>query len=115
MMTSTEPPVAAPDCALCTAAPPANAQAQSALQITREALTRWRGNARPAGLPARDLTRVSPQARWMAEARYGLAAWIAGGGFAQDDALAADLAAPRQCRGDADSADIDTRSDACIE
>jgi hypothetical protein len=78
-MTSTVPGLTGPE------AVPASALAQSALQLTRAAIARWSGNARPACAPARDLARVSPQARWLADTRYGLDEWIARGGFAQSD------------------------------
>ena len=100
-ITSTEPSFAAPDCAVCADTAPPNALAQSALQITREALARWSGKPQPAVLLARDLPRVSPQARWLAQAQFGLADWIAQGGFAQDGASL--------------SMGIDLHSDACID
>ena len=68
----------------------APALAQSALHITRAAIARWSGNSDRPVAPARDLVRVSPQARWLANAQYGLAEWIAGGGFAQDDTASSD-------------------------
>ena len=61
------------------------ALAQSALHITRAAIARWSGNSDRPAIPARDRVRVSPQARWLANTQYGLAEWIARGGFAQDD------------------------------
>ena len=60
---------------------------QSALQITRAAIARWSGNPGPAAPLARDLQRVSPQARWLSQAQCGLADWIARGGFSQADEL----------------------------
>jgi hypothetical protein len=77
----TEPTIAA------TQLQPANdALAISALQTTREAIARWTGKAvpAPAALP-RDTSRVSPQARWLAETQRGLAAFFDDGGFAQFD------------------------------
>jgi hypothetical protein len=59
--------------------------AQCALRMTRAALERWSGKARPHAALARDLPRVSPQARWLAQAQYGLAEWLARGGFSQTD------------------------------
>lgn len=66
---------------------------QSALQITREAIARWTGVAPAAALP-KDVSRVSPQARHLEQARRDLAAWVADGGFAQDDTAQTPLAAP---------------------
>jgi hypothetical protein len=64
--------------------PADDALAMSALQLTREAIARWSGKAvpAPAALP-RDKSRVSPQARWLAETQRGLAAFFDDGGFAQ--------------------------------
>ena len=62
---------------------PANALAHSALQMTRAAIARWRGTTRSPATPARDLRHISPQARWLAQARNDLDSWIAQGGFAQ--------------------------------
>jgi hypothetical protein len=78
-MTSTEPGLTGPD------AVPATALAQSALQLTRAAIARWSGSARPSGAPARDLAHISAQARWLADTRCGLDEWIARGGFTQVD------------------------------
>jgi hypothetical protein len=75
------------------ATPCANRPPQSALQITREAIARWTGVTPAATLP-KDVHRVSPQARHLEQARRDLAAWIADGGFAQDDAVPTPLAAP---------------------
>lgn len=80
----TEPKFAAAD-ASGAGAVPETVLAQSALHMARAAIARWSGSARPAGAPVRDLPRISPQARWLAEAQYGLAAWIARGGFSQPD------------------------------
>ena len=65
-------------------APVGDALAMSALQTTRDAIARWTGKALPAAasLP-RDTSRVSPQARWLAETQRGLAAFFEHGGFAQ--------------------------------
>ena len=64
--------------------PAADALAISALHTTREAIARWSGKlpAEAAALP-RDQSRVSPQARWLAETQRGLAAFVERGGFAQ--------------------------------
>ena len=61
------------------------ALSQCALQITRAAIARWSGSEGPAAPLARDLRRVSPQARWLSQAQSGLADWIARGGFSQPD------------------------------
>lgn len=61
---------------------------QCALQITRAAIARWSGNSGPAAPLARDLQRVSPQARWLSQVQCGLADWIARGGFSQPDDVA---------------------------
>ena len=61
------------------------ALSQCALQITRAAIARWSGGEAPAAPLARDLQRVSPQARWLSQAQCGLADWIARGGFSQAD------------------------------
>jgi hypothetical protein len=60
------------------------AMAMSALQTTREAIARWSGKEVPAAL-VRDVARVSPQARWLAETQRGLTAFFSNGGFAQFD------------------------------
>lgn len=67
------------------ALPGADSPAQSALRMTREAISRWRGAPLPPGSLPRDSARVSPQARWLAEAHAGLSHWIERGGFAQGE------------------------------
>jgi hypothetical protein len=111
-ITSTEPRFAAPDSAVCADTVPSTILAQSALQLTRAAIARWSGGNRPAGAPVRTQPRVSPQARWLAQAQYGLAEWIARGGFSQDESATTTLPAP--VMRDACAA-IDTPSDACID
>ncbi len=83
----TEPTFTAPQFS-----PAHDALAMSALQSTREAIARWSGKAIPAAdaLP-RDTTRVSPQARWVAETQRGLAAFFEDGGFSQFDGAGAPL------------------------
>lgn len=57
-------------------------ETQSALQMTRDAIARWSG--RPFSAAARrDVPRISPKSRWLAQAQQDLAAWIACGGFTQ--------------------------------
>ena len=70
-----------------------DALAMSALQTTREAIARWRGKALPGTALARDMSRVSPQARWLAETQRGLAAFFEDGGFAQFEGANAPLPA----------------------
>ncbi len=75
--------------------PPAtDTLAISALQTTRDAIARWTGKALPAAaaLP-RDASRVSPQARWLADTQRGLAAFFEDGGFSQFDGASAPLPA----------------------
>ena len=62
--------------------PSSSPRAQSALQLTRDAIARWSGNASRATARG-DLARVSPQARWLAKTQHDLAAWIECGGFSQ--------------------------------
>lgn len=71
-----------------------DAMAMSALQTTRDAIARWTGKALPAAsaMP-RDASRVSPQARWVAETQRGLAAFFEHGGFAQFEGAAEPLPA----------------------
>jgi hypothetical protein len=111
--TSTEFKFAAPESTARADAVPTSAQAQSALQLTRAAIARWRGGSSQAAPVARDLPHVSPQARWLAQAQCGLANWIAQGGFAQADEVPLCgpvlYQLPRCARVQADSAD------ACID
>ena len=111
-ITSTEPRFAAPDSAVCADTVPSTALAQSALQLTRAAIARWSGSNRPAGAPVRAQPRVSPQARWLAQAQYGLAEWIARGGFSQDESASAQLTTPVMYQA---GAPIDAPTDACID
>jgi hypothetical protein len=84
-LTSTEPRFVAHDSTPCAEHVATPAQAQSALHMTRAAIARWSGGVRPSGTLTRDLAHVSAQARWLADAQFGLAAWIAHGGFTQAD------------------------------
>jgi hypothetical protein len=87
----------------------------SALRITREAIARWTGAAPAATLP-KDVYRVSPQARHLDQARRNLAAWIADGGFAQEDAaplMAPVMYRPRPSQAWQNSSDIGI--DACMD
>lgn len=92
-LSSTEPKFTAPDASGADGAPE-TVLAQSALHMARAAIARWSGS-HPARAPARDLTRISPQARWLAQAQYDLETWIAHGGFSQtDETTLAPLATP---------------------
>ena len=97
--------------AACGAALPAPDEmlSHSALQATRAAIARWSGSASRPGAPVRDVPRVSPQARWLATAQCGLAAWIAHGGFSQ-----ADDSAPA-CRLGVATPDVQDSVDACVD
>ena len=83
-ITPTEPMFAATDVA---ASPDAvssnNTMALSALRLTRDAIARWTGTGMPPQAVPRDVSRVSPQARWLAKTQQDLAAWIECGGFSQ--------------------------------
>lgn len=82
-ITPTEPTFAATDFAASQDAVAPNPMTLSALRMTCEAISRWRGGAdTPAAVP-RDVVRVSPQARWLAKTQRDLAAWIECGGFSQ--------------------------------
>lgn len=59
------------------------ALASAALRTTRAALARWTGELLPTSALARGPLRISPQARWLAQAQRDLAAWINDGGFCQ--------------------------------
>ena len=91
--------------------PAADALAISALHTTREAIARWSGKlpAHAAALP-RDQSRVSPQARWLAETQRGLAAFVERGGFAQFEGAGAplsDLLTPTMyCLSDSEKANV---------
>ena len=64
----------------------------SALQATREAIARWSGKVPPAAAAMpRDASRVSPQARWLAETQRGLCAFFPDGGFSQFEGAGAPL------------------------
>jgi len=80
---STEPKFAGHDPAVCSDTAPATVLAQSALHLTRAAIARWTGSARPGTTPVRELPRISPQARWLTQVQAGLDTWIADGGFTQ--------------------------------
>lgn len=85
-ITPTEPRFGTQDCQAPAGACPAKLSTRSALQTTRDAIARWTG-VRATAAPARDASRVSPQARFFAQAQLGLAEWIGHGGFSQPDIL----------------------------
>ena len=92
---------------------PANELAQSALHITRAAIARWRGISGTPATPARDLRHISPQARWLAQARNDLDSWIAQGGFAQAESSPLPASAMHHCTPIPYAAP--RRVDACID
>ena len=81
--TSTQTQFAAPN--FGSSSDTAEPLSQCALQITRAVIARWSGTLRPASALAKDLPRISPQARWLSQAQCGLAEWIAAGGFSRPD------------------------------
>lgn len=64
-----------------------------ALETARAAIARWTGGVRPSAELAPDVSRVSPQARWVDQAQRNLAQWIAHGGFSQAEGASAPLPA----------------------
>ncbi len=58
-----------------------HAMALSASQLTRAAIARWSGSPRAAA--ARDVPRISPQARFLAKVQQDLDAFMECGGFSQ--------------------------------
>ena len=101
-LAATQPPVAS------------DALSVSALQATREAIARWSGKAplAAAALP-RDTSRVSPQARWLAETQRGLSAFFEDGGFSQFAGPGAPL--PELLRPTADSKNAVEPVNACMD
>ena len=83
-----------------------SALSQSALQLTRAAIARWRGKP-PVGALPRGLYRISAQARHLALAQRGLADWIAQGGFSQDEEIVPPLLLQWQRP--------QVRADACVD
>lgn len=73
---------------------PDNPLAQSALETTRDAIARWTGGIHLPRMLVPGMVRVSPQARWYAQANHGFQEWLSQGGFqhADDDGAAAGLA-----------------------
>lgn len=76
---------------------PDNPLAQSALETTRDAIARWTGGIHLPRMLVPGMVRVSPQARWYAQANHGFQEWLSQGGFqtADGDALASAEAAMR--------------------
>lgn len=69
----------------------ATAEEVSALSVARDAIARWTGGVRPSAELPRNMSRVSPQARWLERTQRDLDQWIARGGFAQGEGAAAPL------------------------
>ncbi|NHZ42998.1 hypothetical protein [Massilia aquatica] len=81
---------------------PDNPLAQSALETTRDAIARWTGGIHLPRMLVPGMVRVSPQARWYAQANQGFQEWLSEGGFqgADGDAGAsADSALRTDCAG----------------
>jgi hypothetical protein len=60
---------------------PDNPLAQSALETTRDAIARWTGGIHLPRMLVPGMVRVSPQARWYAQANHGFQEWLSQGGF----------------------------------
>ncbi|MCE3605656.1 hypothetical protein LXA47_18885 [Massilia sp. P8910] len=107
---------------------PDNPLAQSALETTRDAIARWTGGIHLPRMLVPGMVRVSPQARWYAQANNGFQEWLSQGGFGQGFDGDTAHASSADCAGapalDVDSAqrraerlrtvDADSR-DACID
>lgn len=80
-------PTTPPDSAVTTPSPsaaaPASPNAESALQNTRMAIARWTNGIHTPQMLVPGLVRISPQARWYAQANNGFQEWINEGGFSQ--------------------------------
>ena len=57
--------------------------AEAALASTRLAIARWTGGIHLPQMLVPGMVRVSPQARWYAQANNGFQEWVSQGGFAQ--------------------------------
>ena len=68
---------------------PDNPLAQSALETTRDAIARWTGGIHLPRMLVPGMVRVSPQARWYAQANHGFQEWLSQGGFQGVDGDAA--------------------------
>ncbi|NHZ93081.1 hypothetical protein F2P45_29330 [Massilia sp. CCM 8733] len=68
---------------------PDNPLAQSALETTRDAIARWTGGIHLPRMLVPGMVRVSPQARWYAQANQGFQEWLSQGGFQGVDGDAA--------------------------
>lgn len=71
---------------------PDNPLAQSALETTRDAIARWTGGIHLPRMLVPGMVRVSPQARWYAQANQGFQEWLSQGGFQGADGDAAGVA-----------------------
>ncbi|RSZ57570.1 hypothetical protein HF313_27045 [Massilia atriviolacea] len=79
---------------------PDNPLAQSALETTRDAIARWTGGIHLPRMLVPGMVRVSPQARWYAQANHGFQEWLNQGGFqGADGDVAADTGARADCTG----------------
>ena len=56
---------------------------ESALQNTRIAIARWTNGIHSPQMLVPGMVRISPQARWYAQANNGFQEWVNHGGFAQ--------------------------------
>lgn len=82
--------------------------AAAALESTRLAIARWTGGIHLPQMLVPGMIRVSPQARWYAQANNGFQEWLREGGFAQ--AADAHAAEPRSRAGA-----TGTTTDLCAE
>lgn len=79
---------------------PDNPLAQSALETTRDAIARWTGGIHLPRMLVPGMVRVSPQARWYAQANHGFQEWLNQGGFQSIDGdAAADAGVRADCGG----------------
>jgi hypothetical protein len=79
---------------------PDNPLAQSALETTRDAIARWTGGIHLPRMLVPGMVRVSPQARWYAQANHGFQEWLNQGGFQGMDGDAAPASADPVVRAD---------------
>ena len=68
--------------------------AAAALESTRLAIARWTGGIHLPQMLVPGMIRVSPQARWYAQANSGFQEWLKQGGFAQGADSATGAARP---------------------
>ena len=65
----------------------------AALESTRLAIARWTGGIHLPQMLMPGMVRVSPQARWFAQANNGFQEWVSQGGFSQVAEVAPESAA----------------------